>query len=137
MGFPKEEIGSGYGDGRRRRYPVALVKEFEGIWSLQHDFPTMGVLEIVKLVLMGSDEALVVAGEILDPKDPGKPMRSPFGPGEPLQGLRIPRWFFGTDVRHGDLVPPFAEWRPGETVRLTTEGDIQAGAIVCRRKGSS
>lgn len=124
-------------DRRRRRYPVQLTKDSAGRWSVEHRFETMGVLEIVRILFIGGEDAFVLSGEIFDPKVPSAPCRSPLGPGESVTGLRIPRWLFGTDVRRAELQPPFAEWRPGEVVRFTTEGVIEAGALVCRRKGSS
>ena len=123
-------------EGGRRRYPVALSKDAEGWWSVGHHFSSLGVLEIVKVLLLGSDEAVVVGAEVVDLQRPEAVARSPFGPGERTAGLALPRWLFGTDERRAELVEPLAEWRSGETVRFRTTGEVEAGALVCRRKGT-
>lgn len=124
-------------DGRRWRYPVALVRDSDGVWVAQHTYSGFGAFEIMRVIFTGADRGtfVTVAG-ILDPREPLAPARSPFGPGEKTTGLRLPLWLFGVDVRRAELTEPFAEWRPGELVQFETEGDVQAGALLCRRKGS-
>jgi hypothetical protein len=122
--------------GGMRRYPLPLVREAEGRWIAEHRFERMGDLEIVKVHFLGSREAFVVAAFVTDGTRPGSACRSPFGPGERVAGLRLPLWMFGTTTARVDLVPPLSEWRPGEIVRFETEGFVEAGALVCRKKGT-
>lgn len=119
----------------RRRYPLPLTRDSQGHWVAEHRFEQLGELEIVKVMFTGSEEAFVVSAFIIDGSRPGSACRSPFGPGERVAGLRLPLWLFGTSARRADLLPPFAEWGPGDIVKFAAEGAVEAGALLCRKKG--